>query len=109
VSLCLHEFSHALTADRCGDHSVRELGYLPVTWSVNGFDWRDGETAEAIAARGLAAGAGDVILLHDGRRTEPAVDRSRSVDAAATIVHGLAQRGYNLVTVPELLAQNGSS
>ncbi|MEJ2864164.1 site-2 protease family protein [Actinomycetospora flava] len=28
VSLCLHEFSHALTADRCGDHSVRALGYL---------------------------------------------------------------------------------
>ena len=28
VSLCLHEFSHALVADRCGDHSVRGLGYL---------------------------------------------------------------------------------
>ncbi|PVZ14908.1 site-2 protease family protein [Actinomycetospora cinnamomea] len=28
VSLCLHEFSHALTADRCGDHSVRDRGYL---------------------------------------------------------------------------------
>lgn len=28
VSLCLHEFAHALTADRCGDHSVRALGYL---------------------------------------------------------------------------------
>ncbi len=28
VSLCLHEFSHALTADRCGDHSVRAMGYL---------------------------------------------------------------------------------
>jgi Zn-dependent protease len=28
VSLCLHEFSHAFTADRCGDHSVRALGYL---------------------------------------------------------------------------------
>jgi Zn-dependent protease len=28
VSLCLHEFAHALVADRCGDHSVRGLGYL---------------------------------------------------------------------------------
>ena len=28
VSLCLHEFSHALTADRFGDHSVRAMGYL---------------------------------------------------------------------------------
>lgn len=28
VSLCLHEFSHAFVADRCGDHSVRAMGYL---------------------------------------------------------------------------------
>jgi Zn-dependent protease len=28
VSLCLHEFGHAITADRCGDHSVRAMGYL---------------------------------------------------------------------------------
>ena len=28
VSLCLHEFGHAIVADRCGDHGVRELGYL---------------------------------------------------------------------------------
>lgn len=28
VSLCLHEFGHAFTADRCGDHSVRAMGYL---------------------------------------------------------------------------------
>jgi Zn-dependent protease len=28
VSLCLHEFSHAFVADRCGDHSVRGMGYL---------------------------------------------------------------------------------
>jgi len=28
VSLCLHEFAHALVADRCGDHAVRGMGYL---------------------------------------------------------------------------------
>ena len=28
VSLCLHEFGHAIVADRCGDHGVRALGYL---------------------------------------------------------------------------------
>jgi Zn-dependent protease len=28
VSLCLHEFGHALVAYRGGDHSVREKGYL---------------------------------------------------------------------------------
>ena len=28
VSLCLHEFGHAVVADRGGDHSVRAKGYL---------------------------------------------------------------------------------
>ena len=28
VSLCLHEFGHAVVADRAGDHSVRGMGYL---------------------------------------------------------------------------------
>src|ERR1700748_965872 len=30
VSLCLHEFSHAVVADRCGAPSVRAMGYLPL-------------------------------------------------------------------------------
>src|SRR5215470_7623833 len=28
ISLCLHEFGHAIAAYACGDHSVREKGYL---------------------------------------------------------------------------------
>src|SRR5689334_4013587 len=28
ISLCLHEFGHAITAYVCGDRSVRESGYL---------------------------------------------------------------------------------
>jgi peptidoglycan/xylan/chitin deacetylase (PgdA/CDA1 family) len=89
--------------------AIRAQGYLPVTWSVNGCDWLDGATPDSIAARCLAAGPGDVILLHDGRRTDPAVHRGATVAATGLLVQGLAQRGLELVTVPELLAQNGSS
>jgi len=28
ISLCLHEYGHAIAAYTCGDHSVREKGYL---------------------------------------------------------------------------------
>ena len=52
----------------------------------------------------MTAGAGDVIGLHDGRRTEPAADRSRTVTATERIVTGLKERGVELVTLPELLA-----
>jgi peptidoglycan/xylan/chitin deacetylase (PgdA/CDA1 family) len=87
--------------------AIRAQGYVPITWSVNGYDWRDGETPDSIAARCLAAAPGDIVLLHDGRRTEPAIHRGATVAATGLIVQGLAQRGIELVTVPELLAQNG--
>ena len=28
IALCLHEFGHAIVAYHCGDHTVREKGYL---------------------------------------------------------------------------------
>jgi peptidoglycan-N-acetylglucosamine deacetylase len=85
--------------------TIRAAGYLPVTWTVTCRDWRPEATVESIAAAGLAAGPGDVIGLHDGRRTEPAVDRSRTVAATERIVRGLTERGLELVTLPELLGR----
>ena len=73
--------------------AVRAAGYLPVTWTVTCWDWRADATVGSIAAAGLSAGPGDVIGLHDGRRTEPAVDRSRTVAATERIVSGLTERG----------------
>jgi peptidoglycan/xylan/chitin deacetylase (PgdA/CDA1 family) len=89
--------------------AIRAQGYLPVTWSVSGRDWLEGETPDSIASRCLAAAAGDVVLLHDGRRTEPPIHRGATVAATGLVVQGLAQRGLEPVTLPELLAQNGSS
>jgi peptidoglycan/xylan/chitin deacetylase (PgdA/CDA1 family) len=88
--------------------AIRAAGYVPVIWSVTGWDWRERETAATIAARCSKAKDGDVILLHDGVHTEPAGDRSASVGATEEILKRLTAEGYRFVTVPELVAAAGN-
>jgi peptidoglycan/xylan/chitin deacetylase (PgdA/CDA1 family) len=83
--------------------AVRAAGYVPVQWSITCWDWRERETADDFARRGTRARGGDVILLHDGRHTEPAYDRSRSVAASSRILERLGAEGYRFVTIPELV------
>lgn len=82
-----------------------KLGLGPVVlWTVLGFDWEDGEQAEAIAARVLdEAQPGAIVCLHDGDRKDAAVPRDATVSALPAIVEGLRRDGYELVTVSELL------
>ena len=84
--------------------TLRDEGYVPVTWSITGYDWRTWTTANAIRRRCVRAKCGDIILLHDGSHTEPAKDRSRSVDVTAQILDHFTPRGYSFVSVPELVA-----
>jgi peptidoglycan/xylan/chitin deacetylase (PgdA/CDA1 family) len=84
--------------------AIRSAGYVPVIWSVTGWDWRKGETADSISGRCSKAKDGDVILLHDGVHTEPAGDRAASVGATEKILERLTAQGYRFVTVPELIA-----
>jgi peptidoglycan/xylan/chitin deacetylase (PgdA/CDA1 family) len=85
--------------------ALRSAGYVPVLWSITGWDWRERETADSIAHHCRKTGAGDVILLHDGTHTEPAGDRATSVGAADQIMSRLTADGYEFVTVPELVRQ----
>jgi peptidoglycan/xylan/chitin deacetylase (PgdA/CDA1 family) len=90
--------------------AIRAAGYVPVIWSVTGWDWRKGETAESISARCTGkARDGDVILLHDGVHTEPAGDRAASVGATGEILNRLSADGYRFVTVPELMAAGSAA
>jgi peptidoglycan-N-acetylglucosamine deacetylase len=84
--------------------TLREEGYVPVTWSITGYDWRAHTTARAITRRCLRATEGDVILLHDGSNTEPAADRTRSIASTESILEHFAPQGYRFVTVPDLVA-----
>ena len=83
---------------------LREEGYVPVTWSVTGYDWRARESAGRIGARCTAARDGDMILLHDGSHLEPACDRSRSLAATRAALEHHGARGMSFVTVPDLVA-----
>lgn len=84
--------------------TMRSEGYVPVTWSVTGYDWRKNITTEKITSNCMRAGEGDIILLHDGHNGEPAVDRSRSVEATRNLLEHYGPDGYRFFTVPSLVA-----
>ena len=83
--------------------AVREAGYVPVQWSVTGWDWAKRKSADNIADRCLKAREGDVILLHDGVHTEPQADRHKSVYATRQVLERLGAEGYDFVTIPQLV------
>jgi peptidoglycan/xylan/chitin deacetylase (PgdA/CDA1 family) len=83
--------------------AVRDAGYVPVTWSVSGYDWRPREPAARIGRRCVRATDGDVILLHDGSDAEPAADRSRTVLATRAALEHHRERGARFVTIAEAL------
>lgn len=75
------------------DTVARDLGQSVVLWSLNSMDFKDGS---AIAHRVLTSVEdGDIVLLHD---THP-----ETVDATIQLVPALRERGFELVTVSELL------
>ena len=84
--------------------TLREEGYVPVTWSITGYDWRAHTTAKRITRRCLHAGEGDIILLHDGSNTEPTADRHKSIETTEAVLEHYVPLGYEFVTVPELVA-----
>ena len=80
---------------------LHERRMLMVLWSVNPQDYfRPG--VKAIVSRVMAAvKPGSIVLLHDGGG-----DRSQTLAALPRIVRKLRARGFRLVTVPQLLADD---
>jgi peptidoglycan/xylan/chitin deacetylase (PgdA/CDA1 family)/GT2 family glycosyltransferase len=84
--------------------TVRNLGYTVVTWDNMTSDWdaekSGGEIVQAIIQR---AKPGGVIVLHDGRDTRLRYDRSHMLQALPFVIEALIERGFDFVTIPELL------
>lgn len=79
-------------------------GYTVVLWSVASADTDSSSDAQAYVNNVLAAAQpGAIILMHDGGG-----DRSKTVAALPSIIHGLKARGYRFVTVPDLLKLQAS-
>jgi peptidoglycan/xylan/chitin deacetylase (PgdA/CDA1 family) len=81
------------------NREVRQLGMLPVVWSVDARDYDPRVTEKALVARvRKALRPGSIILLHDGGG-----DRSKTVAALPAILAAVAKDGYRPVTITQLL------
>ena len=74
---------------------------LMVLWSVDPIDYKRPGVQAIVGSVLQGARPGAIILLHDAGG-----NRSQTVTALPKIISGLRQRGYRLVTVPQLLADN---
>jgi peptidoglycan/xylan/chitin deacetylase (PgdA/CDA1 family) len=81
--------------------AAAQLGLTVVTWSAAAEDWLHPQPpADVIASRILgAAENGAIFLLHEGGG-----DRAQTVAALPAIITGLQERGFALVTIPQMLA-----
>jgi peptidoglycan/xylan/chitin deacetylase (PgdA/CDA1 family) len=76
---------------------AKRLGLRVVLWTIDPHDYRK-PGAKVIARRVLnSVVPGSVVLMHDGGG-----DRSQTVAALKTILHGLKARGYAMVTLSRL-------
>jgi peptidoglycan/xylan/chitin deacetylase (PgdA/CDA1 family) len=79
--------------------TLKRFHMLMVMWSIDPGDWRRPGTG-AIVSNVLAnSKPGAIVIMHDGGG-----DRSQTVAALPAIISGLRKRGYQLVTVPQLVA-----
>jgi peptidoglycan/xylan/chitin deacetylase (PgdA/CDA1 family) len=84
--------------------TVRNLGYTVVTWDNMTSDWKAEKSGnEIIRAILRRAKPGGVIVLHDGRDIRLNYDRSHMLQALPFVIETLMERGFDFVTVPELL------
>lgn len=86
--------------------TARELGLVPVTWNVTGYDWAEKRASEVYGivkagiGRNVRRGRGSNVLLHDGGHLTMGADRSRTLRAVEMLLEQDAA-GRRFVTVEE--------
>lgn len=87
--------------NRMVTEAANQCGLKTVLWTVV-VENRKNKTPEDMARRVVqTVKPGGIILLHDSR-----LDRTKTVQALPLIIEGLREKGYNFVTVSELLNGN---
>jgi peptidoglycan/xylan/chitin deacetylase (PgdA/CDA1 family) len=74
-------------------------GQRTVLWSVSAIDWGPLGSASRIEARLRTAGAGDIVLMHDGRNRHNRPDELLQVLPRA--LADLSKRGLTAAALPE--------
>jgi peptidoglycan/xylan/chitin deacetylase (PgdA/CDA1 family)/glycosyltransferase involved in cell wall biosynthesis len=88
--------------------AVHSLGYSVVTWDNMTSDWNAEKSGEEIVRDIIGrAKPGGVIVLHDGRDSRLNYDRSQMLQALPFVIGTLRERGFDFVTIPELLESEG--
>lgn len=83
---------------------LKDTGYLTVNWDIDPEDWR-GVSGEQVLKRSMdAAKPGAIILMHCA--TGPGGSLQGTVDALPGLISGLRAKGYELVTLTQLLETN---
>lgn len=83
---------------------TEKMSYVIIKWSVSGHNGGKDIPFDKILERVLrGVENGSIILLHDGDRLIKGADRSQMVKALPLIIESLQKRGYQLITIPELL------
>jgi len=79
----------------------RALGMLMVLWTIDTGDYRRPGVRAIVKAVLSRARPGAIVLMHDGGGP-----RRQTAQALPIVIRGLRRRGYRLVTVPQLLAED---
>jgi peptidoglycan/xylan/chitin deacetylase (PgdA/CDA1 family) len=81
---------------------ARKEGYTVITWTISPDDWLP-INAKTISHRVLSKVAGgSIILLHDGLETKIS-NRIQTVESLSEIIQELKSKGYEFVTIDELI------
>ena len=68
---------------------------MPVFWTIDTLDWKVQNTEQIIKTVEEKIKDGSIILMHDEYKT--------TVEAALRLADSLKEKGYELVTVDELI------
>ena len=84
------------TTNRVSRRPLKELGLPVILWTVDSLDWQSRSTSATIASIRTKAANGVIVLCHDIWTT--------TGRAMETIVPELIEKGYQLVTVAEMMS-----
>jgi cellulose synthase/poly-beta-1,6-N-acetylglucosamine synthase-like glycosyltransferase/peptidoglycan/xylan/chitin deacetylase (PgdA/CDA1 family) len=84
---------------------AQDMGYLIIGQKIDAHDWRqvDGQqipAQEIVDNVVRQAGAGNIVLFHDGGG-----ERAHTVEALPEVIDILRQKGYQFVSVPDLIGK----
>jgi peptidoglycan/xylan/chitin deacetylase (PgdA/CDA1 family) len=80
----------------------RRLSLMGVMWTSIGRDWRwPADRISSLLIHGVRNGA--ILCLHDGRTIQRAPDIRSTLDAVASVIPILKERGFSLETVSRIL------